>query len=132
MGENAPTPFNYIEEVKQHLLNHTNIEQSKEEMKVLDNILFRFWQLKWIGLIHNNCFNLTTAEREICSYYKANWVTRDDYPDSDAYLWSIKPDKDGQGRYYLKDKEPITKLNKSLFPTLKMGECYYSDEVHYD
>ena len=37
-----------IEKAKQELIKGTNIEDSPEEMKVLDNILFRCWQMGWL------------------------------------------------------------------------------------
>ena len=37
-----------IEKAKQALIKGTNIENSPEEMKVLDNILFRCWQMGWL------------------------------------------------------------------------------------
>lgn len=37
-----------IEKAKQALIKGTNIEDSPEEMKVLDNILFRCWQMGWL------------------------------------------------------------------------------------
>lgn len=37
-----------IEKTKQALIKGTNIEDSPEEMKVLDNILFRCWQMGWL------------------------------------------------------------------------------------
>ena len=37
-----------IERCKKKLLEGTNIESSPEEMAVLDNILFRFWQMGWL------------------------------------------------------------------------------------
>ena len=40
--------FELIEKAKQRLIKATNIETSPEEMKVLDNILFRFWQMGWL------------------------------------------------------------------------------------
>lgn len=40
--------FELIEKYKQKLLDATNIEDSPEEMAVIDNILFRFWQMGWI------------------------------------------------------------------------------------
>lgn len=41
--------YEVVERYKQKLINATNIEDSPEEMKVLDDILFRFWQMGWIG-----------------------------------------------------------------------------------
>ena len=40
--------FEIIEAAKRDLLESTNIETSKEEMAVLDNILFRCWQMGWL------------------------------------------------------------------------------------
>ena len=40
--------FELIEKYKQKLLDATNIEDSPEEMAVIDNILFRFWQMGWL------------------------------------------------------------------------------------
>lgn len=40
--------FELIEKYKQKLIDETNIESAPDEMKVLDNILFRFWQMDWL------------------------------------------------------------------------------------
>lgn len=40
--------FELIEKYKQKLIKATNIEDSPEEMAVIDNILFRCWQIGWI------------------------------------------------------------------------------------
>ena len=37
-----------IKKYKDKLIESTNIESSKDEMAVLDNILFRMWQLGWL------------------------------------------------------------------------------------
>lgn len=46
--------FELIEKAKQRLIKATNIETSPEEMKVLDNILFRFWQMGWLETNNEN------------------------------------------------------------------------------
>lgn len=43
--------FELIEQFKKELIESTNIETSPEEMNVLDNILFRFWQMGWLDSI---------------------------------------------------------------------------------
>lgn len=43
--------FEMIERVRNKLIEYTNIETSDDEMKVIDNILFRFWQMGWLGMI---------------------------------------------------------------------------------
>lgn len=40
--------FKLIQKYKEELIEYTNIETSKEEMNVVDNILFRFWQMGWL------------------------------------------------------------------------------------
>lgn len=37
--------FEIIKRAKEYIINNTNIETSADEMKVLDNFLFRMWQL---------------------------------------------------------------------------------------
>lgn len=52
--------FEIIGKAKQDLLKSTNIDSSKDEMKGLDNFLFRCWQMGWL-----NQYNLTSdAEGE--------------------------------------------------------------------
>ena len=40
--------FELIEKCKKKLVEGTNIETAPDEMAVLDNILFRFWQMGWL------------------------------------------------------------------------------------
>lgn len=40
--------FELIKKYKERLIEATNIETSKDEMAVIDNILFRFWQMGWL------------------------------------------------------------------------------------
>ena len=40
--------FEIIEKAKTALLESTNIDTSKDEMKVLDSFLFRCWQMGWL------------------------------------------------------------------------------------
>ena len=37
-----------IQKAKEDLIQSTNIEMAKDEMAVLDNILFRAWQMGWL------------------------------------------------------------------------------------
>lgn len=53
--------FEIIEKAKEKLLNATNIEDSKEEMKVLTNILFRMWQ---VGLINEEKLEINKLQKE--------------------------------------------------------------------
>lgn len=47
----ADNRFELIEKYKKELVEATNIETIPEEMQVLDNILFRFWQMGWLDSI---------------------------------------------------------------------------------
>lgn len=40
--------FEIIADAKKKLIEATNIETSQNEMDVLDSILFRMWQMKWL------------------------------------------------------------------------------------
>jgi hypothetical protein len=41
--------FEIIEKAKKDLLESTNIQTSKDEMQVLNDFLFRCWQMDWLG-----------------------------------------------------------------------------------
>ena len=45
--------FEIIEKAKKHILEATNIDTSPDEMKVLDNFLFRCWQMGWLNMYDN-------------------------------------------------------------------------------
>ena len=45
VGDNR---FEIIAKAKKDLIEGTNIETSEDEMKVLDNFLFRCWQMGWL------------------------------------------------------------------------------------
>ena len=40
--------FEIIDKEKEDLIRSTNIETSEDEMKVLDDFLFRCWQMGWL------------------------------------------------------------------------------------
>ena len=40
--------FEIISKAKKHIIEATNIEMSPKEMEVLDNFLFRCWQMGWL------------------------------------------------------------------------------------
>jgi len=46
--------FELIEKYKNKLLEATNIDSSPAEMAVIDEILFRFWQMGWLEILENN------------------------------------------------------------------------------
>lgn len=40
--------FEAIARAKEELISATNIEDSPDEMAVIDSVLFRFWQMGWL------------------------------------------------------------------------------------
>lgn len=40
--------FEIIAKAKEHLLKATNIESSQKEMQLIDQFLFRAWQMGWL------------------------------------------------------------------------------------
>ena len=58
--------FEIIAKAKAHLLEATNIDTSPDEMKVLDNFLFRCWQMGWLD-------RYEVAEQTEPSCQKCKW-----------------------------------------------------------
>ena len=58
--------FELIEKYKKELIESTNVESSPSEMWVLDNLLFRFWQIGWLD-------RLEQPERKI-----GKWIPNED------------------------------------------------------
>ena len=56
--------FEIIAEAKSDLLEATNIKDSPEEMAVLDNVLFRCWQMGWLNKYELNEFEWCTDCKE--------------------------------------------------------------------
>lgn len=46
--------YEIIAKAKKHILESTNIEGSPEEMKILDNFLYRCWQMGWLDKYKSN------------------------------------------------------------------------------
>lgn len=55
--------FEIIEAAKRDIIAATNIETSKDEMKVLDSILFRAWQMGWLDNKYDKHKTITNADR---------------------------------------------------------------------
>lgn len=43
--------FELIRKYKEKLIRATNIESAHDEMKVLDSIFFRLWQMRWLDVL---------------------------------------------------------------------------------
>ena len=56
--------FEIIERAKTDLLDSTNIHTSPKEMEVLDNFLFRCWQMGWLDKYDDTKVNWCGAKME--------------------------------------------------------------------
>lgn len=50
--------FEIIGKAKNDILEATNINTSPDEMNVLDNLLFRCWQMGWLNKYDNSTFGV--------------------------------------------------------------------------
>ena len=57
--------FEIIAKAKEDLINSTNIETSPDEMKVLDNFLFRCWQMDWLDK-----YDKKLEQPDKCKFFK--------------------------------------------------------------
>ena len=46
--------FELIQKYRDKLIDGTNIESSENEMAVIDNLLFRFWQMGWLDKLEKD------------------------------------------------------------------------------
>lgn len=49
--------FKLIERAKKNLIENTNIDTNPDELKVLDNFLFRCWQMGWLEKYNDETCN---------------------------------------------------------------------------
>lgn len=96
--------FELIEKAKQRLIKATNIETSPEEMKVLDNILFRFWQMGWL---ENNNENYEALKERLED--KQKQLLRDIRYDYEK-LFELKE----QLNYYTKEKWQLNAIIRDI------------------
>lgn len=96
--------FELIEKAKQRLIKATNIESSPEEMKVLDSILFRFWQMGWL---ENNNENYEILKERLEN--KQKQLLRDIRYDYEK-LFELKE----QLNYYTKEKWQLNAIIRDI------------------
>ena len=107
--------FQLIEKYKTEIVAATNIEDCKDEMNVIDSILFRFWQIGWLDKLEKpsvqqgvNCYL-----EGPCPYQNENIDVKDEeqwilcserLPEKpDTYIATLDYGKQGLGvgqRYY--------------------------------
>jgi len=71
--------FELIKKYKNKLIESTNIETSSEEMLVLDDILFRMWQMGWLdGLEVLNHLVLTKPSKKGKYVFSLDYLTEEE------------------------------------------------------
>ena len=65
--------FELIEKYKQKLIDGTNIEMAPDEMAVIDNILFRFWQMGWLDKLDADAVPVVPCGE--CEFFKPDKET---------------------------------------------------------
>lgn len=108
--------FELIEKAKQRLIKATNIETSPEEMKVLDNILFRFWQMGWL---ENNNENYEALKERLED--KQKQLLRDIRYDYEK-LFELKE----QLNYYTKEKWQLNAIIRDIESYSRCIERHYT------
>ena len=63
-----------VDKYRRILIGATNIETSPDEMKVLDDILFRFWQMGWLDTLEKEeCCNKCKYLYPLKKFTKDGW-----------------------------------------------------------
>ena len=119
--------FELIEKYKQQLLEATNIETSIDEMKVIDNILFRFWQMGWLDkLEQKSCDDAISREMAldgVDAMYNNSWNIKDFRENVNLMLNklpSVQPSRKG---HWIKSDIP----NEEYVCSKCGGACWYYD-----
>lgn len=95
--------FEIIKSAKKLLIENTNISSSQEEMEALDSLLFRFWQMGWLGTAD---YMLSVENKDNRDYYNK------------IQLLDI-----------LKDNSGLFKLDEKMYDSLPILVIYYYDHL---
>ena len=101
--------FELINKYKQELIDGTNIETAQDEMAVINDILFRFWQMGWLDKLEQPEQRWIPCERElpevgrsilvsVGGIYTAEGCLRDD-GDWTQFRWDAIQRKDMVGAW---------------------------------
>ena len=88
--------FEIIDRAKEALIESTNIETSPKEMEVLDDFLFRCWQMGWIEKYEIvRCKDCNNRHTDDCPMYHEEWYEIDEgdgYVDNDFTVHDCSTD----------------------------------------
>lgn len=110
--------FEIIEKAKRALLDSTNINTSPDEMKVLESILFRAWQMGWLNKYDEH--NKNTMK--LNEYQKQAMTTCTESSDNDTYALFQLPAEVGELMDKVakaRRKEIITFVDDIMYPSKK-------------
>ncbi len=125
--------FELIDKYKRKLIEATNIEASTDEMAVLDEILFRFWQVGWLHKLE-----LTESASDLIDRKTVLWLIENGSKKID---WGQSKDGDAfksftEGLYWMiadrndiPSVEPEWKTGRWIKPTGMMPPEYHG---HYE
>lgn len=71
--------FEIIKKAKKDILQSTNIEEDKDEMKVLDNFLFRCWQMDWLKKYETTKFPWISVKEDLPCNHEELIIKHDDW-----------------------------------------------------
>lgn len=113
--------FEIIAKAKEHLLDATNIDTSEDEMKVLDNFLYRCWQMGWLDRYAEQTEPSDSEKSNNCEPQVVDWCKR-------------KPCTlelfDDDGNYIEPKDEPQTDNSIGCSKCESRYECYDRDMPH--
>ena len=113
--------FEIIEQAKSDLIRCTNINHSPDEMKVLDDFLFRCWQMGWLqtkSIWHD--YNKVKPEYGIeVIGYNFNWINPDFNPNG-TRVGFRNGDDSFQSAYYSNECDSYYNIDEST----KEDECF--------
>jgi NTP pyrophosphatase (non-canonical NTP hydrolase) len=107
--------FEIIEKAKRALLDSTNINTSPDEMKVLDSIIFRAWQMGWLNKYDEHNKNTMTLNE----YQDKAMTTCTESSDNDTYALFQLPAEVGELMDKVakaRRKEIITFVGDIMYP----------------
>ncbi len=72
--------FDVMKKAKEHLIESTNIECCPEDMKIVDSILFRCWQMGWLDIYDDskNIPNIKQLNQKLYNCYRTHALNDED------------------------------------------------------
>ena len=147
-----------IQKYKDKLLEGTNIHTSQKEIEVIDNILFRLWQMGWLRVLEDNeriergYYSQLEKSRDMLAEYMmneplveaiklSNSRQKDDFKTHNKVIDSLMKEQDELSKKYLRlleENKRAKTLLKATYDLLKKCDDSYhvkdvlGEKVMYD